>query len=89
MNGQATPPAVATPASQIEVAVWTVVVLAASLVFPGLGILIAGGLVFTRLRHNPTARWVLFGVSVAILIVQIIGLSAGFMSGFAGPGVPA
>lgn len=90
MNGQATPPAVATPASQIEVAVWTVVVLAASLlVYPGLGILIAAVLAFTRLRHNPTARWVLLGVAVAILIVQIIGLMAGPVSGSSGPVVPA
>lgn len=90
MNGQATPPAVAAPASQIEVAVWTVVVLAASLlVYPGLGILIAAVLAFTRLRHNPTARWVLLGVSVAILIVQIIGLMAGPVSGSSGPVVPA
>jgi chromate transport protein ChrA len=88
-NGQATPATLAAPASKGEVAVWTVVVLATSLVvYPGLGIVIAAVLAFSRLRHNPTARWVLLGVAVAILIVQIIGIMAGSVSGSSSPGVP-
>jgi hypothetical protein len=89
-NSQATPAAVAAPASKREVAVWTVVVLAASLfVYPGLSIVIAIVLAFTRLRHNPLARWVLLGVAVAVLVVQIVGLMAGPVSGSSSPGVPA
>jgi chromate transport protein ChrA len=89
-NSQATPAAVAAPASKREVAVWTVVVLAASLfVYPGLGIVIAVVLAFSRLRHNPLARWVLLGVAGAVLVIQIIGLMAGPVSGSSSPGVPA
>jgi hypothetical protein len=83
-------PTLATPAGKGEVAVWTVVVLAASLlVYPGLGILIAAVLAFTRLRHNPKARWVLLGVSVAVLIVAILGLMVGTQTGYVGPSEPA
>jgi hypothetical protein len=68
----------------------SVVVLAASLfVYPGLSIVIAIVLAFTRLRHNPLARWVLLGVAVAVLVVQIVGLMAGPVSGSSSPGVPA
>jgi hypothetical protein len=64
-----------TPASTGEVGAWTAVVLVASL-FPGLGVVIAAVLAFTRLRHNPTARWMLLGVSIAILAVEVVGLFA-------------
>lgn len=64
-----------TPASTGEVGAWTAVVLVASLV-PGLGVAIAAVLAFTRLRHNPTARWMLLGVSITIFTLEVIGLFA-------------
>jgi chromate transport protein ChrA len=60
-------------ASGTELAVWTLVVLIAT-VLPPLGVIIAAVLAFTRLRHNRVARWLLLGLSIAILAVAIIGL---------------
>ena len=58
--------------------VWVVAVVAAGLVIPGLGIVIALVLAFTRLRDAPAAvRWGLVGVGVAVLVVQLVGLNAG------------
>jgi chromate transport protein ChrA len=61
------------PASGTEVAVWTLVVLIAT-VLPPLGVIIAAVLTFTQLRHNPVARWLLLGLSIAILAYAIIGV---------------
>ncbi|HYJ68755.1 MAG TPA: hypothetical protein VEX15_13980 [Nocardioidaceae bacterium] len=60
-------------ASGTELAVWTLVVLIAT-VLPPLGIIIAAVLAFTRLRHNRVARWLLLGLSVAILAFALIGV---------------
>jgi|SoiMethySBSTD1v2_1073268.scaffolds.fasta_scaffold701073_2 hypothetical protein len=51
------------PASRAEIAIWTAVVLAAT-ILPGVGIVIAAVLAFKRLRYNPIARWVLLGVAI-------------------------
>lgn len=59
-----------TPASRSEVAIWTAIVLAAT-VLPGLGIVIAAVLAFKRLRHNPFARWVLLGVSIVATVMFV------------------
>jgi chromate transport protein ChrA len=61
------------PASGTELAVWTLVVLLATLI-PGLGVIIAAVLAFTRLRHNRVARWLLLGLSIAIIAYALIGL---------------
>lgn len=61
------------PASGTEVALWTLAVLIATLI-PGLGIIIAAVLAFTRLRHNRVARWLLLGLSIAIIAYALIGL---------------
>jgi ABC-type Fe3+ transport system permease subunit len=58
------------PASGTELALWTLVVVVA-LPF---GVIIAAVLAFTRLRHNRVARWLLLGLTVAILAFALIGL---------------
>ena len=57
-------------ASRAEIVIWTVVVLAAT-ILPGLGIVIAAVLAFKRLRHNPFARWVLLGVSIVATVMFV------------------
>jgi hypothetical protein len=74
------------PASYREVVLWYAVTIAAEvLVYPGLGVVMALVLAFTRLRHNGRARWVLVGVSAAILAFQLVGLLAVGVSGGTGP----
>ncbi|OKI64378.1 hypothetical protein A6A27_25685 [Micromonospora sp. CB01531] len=75
------------PVSHREITAWSIAVAASSiLVCPGLGTVVALVLAFTRLRHNARARWMLVGVSVAILALQmIIILLPGSGSGYVGP----
>ena len=58
------------PVSRAEIVIWTVVVLAAT-ILPGLGIVIAAVLAYKRLRHNPFARWVLLGVSIVATVMFV------------------
>jgi peptidoglycan/LPS O-acetylase OafA/YrhL len=58
------------PASGTELALWTLVVV---VTFP-FGVIVAAVLAFTRLRHNRVARWLLLGLTVAVLALVLIGL---------------
>jgi hypothetical protein len=72
--------------SSAEVAAWFAVVAILTLfVHPGLGIVAALVLDFTRLRHSSTAvRIGLVALAVVILAVQIVGLQAGDGTGEVG-----
>jgi hypothetical protein len=75
------------PASGLEVAAWTAVVVVVTLLpfgFPGAGIVIAGVLAFTRLRHNPIARWLLLGLSAVLLVLLVAFLIVGTFAGSPG-----
>lgn len=61
-----------------EIAWWAVAVVVTGLVLPGLGLLLAVGLSFTRLKATPAStRWGLVALGVAVLVIQVVGLLAG------------
>jgi hypothetical protein len=73
------------PASGTELAVWTLVVLIAA----PFGVFIAAVLAFTRLRQNRVARWLILGLSIAIIALLVLGIigaaSTGSIDGYTGP----
>jgi hypothetical protein len=76
--------------SSAEVAAWFAVVAILTLfVHPGLGIVAALVLDFTRLRHSSTAvRIGLVALAVVILAAQLVGLQGAQMTGTTGPAIP-
>ncbi|MEO5710882.1 MAG: hypothetical protein ABIQ59_13815 [Nocardioidaceae bacterium] len=66
------------PITKAEVVWWAVAVVVTGVVLPGLGLLLAVGLCFTRLRTTPAStRWGLVALGVAVLVIQVVGLLAG------------
>lgn len=62
-------------ASRREHLLWGAAVIAAGLVLPGSGILLAVVLAFTRLKHSPASvRGTLVAIGVAVVVLQVIGL---------------
>ena len=67
-----------TPVRRREIGLWTAAVIAAGLLVPGLGLVLGLIVAFTRLRNEPTAaRWAPAAVGGTLLVLQIVGLSAG------------
>lgn len=61
-----------------ELIVWAAVALLGGFLVPGLGIVIGLVLAYTRLRHmRPVLRWSIVAIGTALLVVQLVGLSAG------------
>lgn len=76
------------PAPSAEVVGWFGAIAVVSLLVPGLPILGALVLAFTRLRgSSPAVRIGLLAFAVAILVLQTIGLQGGSMQGTTGPAI--
>ena len=76
--------------SSAEVVAWFGVVAILNLfVYPGLGVVVALILAFTRLRNSPTAvRVGLVAFALAVLAFQLVGLQGAQMTGTTGPAIP-
>jgi len=61
-----------------EYVLWVVATLAVGYFVPGLGVVLGLVLAYTRLRsERPVMRWSLVAIGTALLVLQVVGLSAG------------
>ena len=76
--------------SRRETALWAGLVVVSGLVVPGLGIIVAVALAFTRLRNSSMRiRVGLVALGATVFVVQLLGLMAGSTQMHISPSSPA